>query len=147
MPTICHRVSQKQFTNQKSFSCYGFRKTKQLDNFIKVKLYNCACIKVLEHEMKLAIIKKRSTITRIESCFLKVYDSPNIKSMLKYCQGQSGINRGIKTNVLLVMFGKLTCVTLTNYFSLGSRLIVRIRVCSKTKIRCTTKPKLMQPWN
>lgn len=145
MPTICHRVSQKQFTNQKSFSCNGFRKTKQLDNFIKVKLYNCACIKVLEHEMKLAIIKKRSTITRIESCFLKVYDSPNIKSMLKYCQGQSGINRGIKTNVLLVMFGKLTCVTLTNYFSLGSRLIVRIRVCSKTKIRCRTKPKLMQP--
>jgi len=43
---------------------------------------------VREQERIWTFWKKRSTITKTESCFLKVFSKPNTKSILTFCQGQ-----------------------------------------------------------
>nr|ABD63167.1 Zinc knuckle family protein [Asparagus officinalis] len=50
---------------------------------------------VLLHGKKWAIFEKRSTTTKMESCFLIVLGSPNTKSILTSCQGRSGTGRGV----------------------------------------------------
>jgi len=50
-------------------------------------------------------LEKQFTITKTESCFLKVFGKPSMKSMLTSCQGKFGTESEVYKLVFYFLFG------------------------------------------
>src|SRR5664279_3565769 len=62
---------------------------------LKNRLAICDASSLLWQAIKCAILEKRSTTTKIESCPLLVLGNPNTKSMLISSHGDVGVGRGV----------------------------------------------------